>query len=130
MKPNCEWGRHPHLDEKELNLWVQATRLVEMLPDDPEGKLRCHELSRAIGQILNLPVQDGEYGIGCEHSWLWTPMGNILDVHSICRLPQVQLVHTHYPTAEQGRLYRGGPPRTDINQFTVDNLVSLMNISF
>jgi len=49
-------------------LWTTATQLVELVPESWE--VRCHELARAVGSVLDLPVQDGQFG-SIEHSWLW-----------------------------------------------------------
>jgi len=55
-------------------LWSTATTLVQSVPEEWEA--RCHELTRAIAEVLPsavpelLTVQDGMLGPQ-EHSWLW-----------------------------------------------------------
>jgi hypothetical protein len=82
----------------ELALLEKATFLVESIPTRLDNIVRCHELARAIGRVLSLPVTDGKHGT-VEHSWCWTKLpdcgscpGSILEVYSIARLPMVQLV--------------------------------------
>ncbi len=77
-----------------------STVPYELLDGAP---VRCHELARAVGRLLDLEVGDGHFGF-VEHSWLWTtpfpkePCGpswglpNVLDVYVPGALPQVQLV--------------------------------------
>ncbi len=120
----------------ELRLLKQATALVARVP--AEGRdVRCHELARAVGLILGLPVHDGAFGF-VEHTWLWTaepnamlrdersPMWmlpNILDVYVPGSLPQVQLVHLS--TGLPAR-YRSGKPREDVQQDVVLELLRVM----
>ena len=88
--------------ERELTLLNMATALVDLVPYELDGEpVRCHELARAVGVVLDLQHEDGKFGF-VEHTWLWTsPLGeiapwhlpNILDVYVPGSLPQVQLVH-------------------------------------
>lgn len=107
--------------------FAKAAELVEGLDeaqwDTRSGKpprVRCHELARAVGRVLGLPVQDGNYTC-VAHSWLLVPDARrprksqldpggtpgvigetprqaayfyswILDVYAVGRLPMVQLV--------------------------------------
>lgn len=126
--------------EEELTLLQRATRMVDSL-DAPDGRIlgieiRCHELARAVGSILQLPVSDGRYGMrgSIEHSWLrvgnWQDYydAKILDVYVPGACPQVQLLlygNSFLPTRElyvQGVQYE----RTDVNEGFVDHLVELM----
>lgn len=99
----------------EVELWKKAVVIVERMPTAIDGALiRCHELARAVGQLLELEVCDGKFGF-VEHSWLWTGpfeqshapwvLPNILDVYVPGSLPAVQLVHT----------YSGLPTRYTLN---------------
>lgn len=64
--------------------------------------VRCHELARAVGQMLKLEYEDGRFGF-VEHTWLWTSpcdktvapwvLPNVLDVYTPGSMPMVQLVH-------------------------------------
>jgi hypothetical protein len=46
-----------------------ATRIMAAIPDLKDRELRCHEVARVVGILLNLRVIDGKYG-AVEHSWL------------------------------------------------------------
>ena len=86
-----------------LALYERAVVLVASLPDEDHllGKpVRCHEVARAVGRILGLPVVDGVCG-AVQHSWLTIQAHRdpdertfILDVYAVGRLPPVQLVDT------------------------------------
>lgn len=110
--------------KEELNLRNTAARLISTIPDDfPVGKyeeLRCHELARAMAQVLDIGFSDGWYGM-VNHSWCWTEkfeqdecrtLPNVLDVYAPGRIPQVQLISTspHLPFE-----YRRGDLRDDID---------------
>lgn len=123
----------------ERYLWDRATRLVGLVDHADFPDLRCHELARAVGRVLELPVQDGYYGF-VDHSWLWTRhlerkigsfgfphvFPHVLDVYSVGSLPMVRLVdgeHTSLPHV--GWAYRPGDPRSDVDERTVDALVRI-----
>lgn len=82
---------------------VAFALMVAAVPDGDHllGKpIRCHEMARAVGRILDLPVVDGVCG-AVQHSWLTikahqdpTEREFILDVYAVGRLPPVQLVDT------------------------------------
>ena len=117
--------------DKELDLLKQATMLTSKIDDIPY--LRCHEVARAIGSILQLSVQDGYFG-SVEHSWLWSTSTeskrfppNVLDVYAIGSLPQVQLISMRYmlPHNENYVWEVYGTFRTDIKQDVVDQLIEL-----
>ncbi len=115
----------------ELQFLARAQRLVELAPHELDGKLvRCHELARAVGSVLDLVTVDGWYGMA-DHSWLCTTPPrefdtppNILDVYAPGRLPQVQLVHstTHLPFE-----YRRGDWRKDIRFDVIEELERRFN---
>lgn len=134
--------------ERELGLLERASRMVAALPEvagritmPPTGIIRCHELARAVGRLLDLPHEGGHYGF-VEHTWLWTApldsrhhpdifphikMPNILDVYAVGKLPQVQLVHARSVTLPHlGWAWRPGEPRGDIDEGMVDALCRLM----
>lgn len=120
----------------ECSLRSAAERYIEAVPYELDGEVvRCHELARAVGQMLDLEVADGWYGM-IDHSWLWTRkpkrsffadgVPNILDVYAVGRLPMVQLVSSspHLPYE-----YRRGDARKDVRQIVVDDLVLRMQNS-
>lgn len=133
--------------ERELALLERATRMVAALPEHhgrvtmpPTGIIRCHELARAVGRLLDLPYQDGHYGF-VEHTWLWTApfdrqripdlvtyrVPNILDVYAVGKLPQVQLVHARSVTLPHlGWAWRPGDTRGDTDEGMVHTLHKLM----
>jgi hypothetical protein len=119
------------LSERDKGLLRRAEALVASLPDEATpGEVRCHELARAVGRVLGLPVQDGRYGM-VEHSWLWTeePRGrqpNVIDVYAVGRLPMVQLVDMGHFLPEN-RSYVPGPERDDVRGDVVDLLVESMS---
>ena len=119
----------------ELELWRRATLLVAAVDEAYFPDLRCHELARAVGTVLKLPVQDGHYGF-VDHSWLWTkPLGetmgrvgfpNLLDVYCVGAMPLVRLVdggHTSLPHV--GWAYRPDAERTDIDRDVVTRLLGV-----
>lgn len=95
----------------------QVAAVVEALPRE----FRCHEVARAVGKLLSVPVVDGHHGT-VEHSWCVVDERIILDVWCVGRLPRVQLVD---PAAVTGHavLYREGPERSDIDSAVVDQLL-------
>lgn len=114
-----------------MELFHRAEALVASVLDreDP-SEIRCHEMARAAGRVLGLPVQDGHFGL-VEHSWLWTrePRGfmpQLIDVYSVGSLPIVQIVDmANCRTHRQS--YRIGKERDDIRWDVVDRLVSEMS---
>lgn len=138
---------------EHLGKLTRAERLVSLAPEWEEYLLdwgpptevkdptpiRCHELARAVGKILELPVQDGKYGF-IDHTWLWLAepeqvaeametglrymMPNVLDVYVAGSLPMVQLYHAELSGLP--RQYSWGPERTDIRVDIVDRLIRLL----
>lgn len=122
----------------EIALYRRAARFVATITSEETAKkVRCHELARAVGLLLDLPVQDGYYGFA-DHSWLWTTplpktiigrinFPNVLDVYSVGQLPMVRLVdakHTSLPHV--GWAYRPDKERTDIDETFVRELAGTM----
>lgn len=127
----------------EQVLLNRAVRAVSLLDASWGNELRCHELARAVHQLLDangLSVVDGKLG-SVEHTWLEliVPMGEmerrtpafkrraipdspgymrkvILDVYTPGRLPQVQLID---PFALLDPVYKVGGTRTDIDDVIV-----------
>lgn len=119
---------------RERFLHHSAERMVLAAPylcEETQMPIRCHELARAVGAVLGLPVCDGRFGF-VEHSWLWLTepepelarwnMPRILDVYVPGAIPQVQLVDT--ATGLPAR-YHWDTVRTDIDQRLVTELVAL-----
>lgn len=141
-------------NERERRLRYAAERVVSYFPDymahATEGKgawLRCHEVARAVGDILQLEVQDGFYGV-VEHSWCrisrsigansenvddgnplrplrtkspYLESWSVLDVYAIGRLPQVQLVSSIAGIRD----FRSAAARDDIDHQVVMKLIKL-----
>lgn len=91
---------------REKDLLRRAKMLVDRAPYEAFGEpVRCHELARAVGRILDLEHEDGRFGF-VEHTWLWTErkstdkfcapwvIPRILDVYVPGAIPQVQLIDT------------------------------------
>jgi hypothetical protein len=102
-------------------------------PSDIDGEpIRCHELARAVGKVLDLEVCDGRFGF-VEHSWLWTEsldpavapwvLPRILDVYVPGAIPQVQLVDTH--SGLPPRYYLSNVLDVTIREDVVEHLVRL-----
>lgn len=113
----------------EQALLRRAEALVAAV-DDPSGDVRCHELARAVGRILDLPVEDGAYG-ACDHSWLvirpdMFASPCILDVYAVGRLPIVQLVDARQILQPHFSAYQKREPRDDIREDVVERLVEQM----
>lgn len=112
----------------ELLLYERARLLVEEFPErDQEGRhLRCHEVARAVGALLELEVVDGKYEVGAEHSWLVVTrlVGHfrwwcILDPYVVGRMPPVQLIAV---VPMMPLRYTPGAMRTDIRNDVVKYL--------
>ena len=136
-----------------VHVWMEAVRIVDGLPFEDEA--RCHELARAIGIVLNLPVVDGKYG-SMEHSWLLVPrrpswskiVHDITERSAGCRvadfpserdMSDMFFVLDVYCAARlpqvqliarhwgfPSTLYKPGPVRTDINEDKVRAIVALV----
>ncbi len=129
-------------ERKIFDGWCQqafelATYLVDMLPKhELDGReIRCHELARAVGSVIGWmgfknTVQDGKLW-SIEHSWLviGEPYGKILDVYVPGRLPQVQLLDTHYAVMrgyEPDRDSRYASTRTDIRGEDIEEIIGML----
>lgn len=103
-----------------------ATAFVARVGNHWGNELRCHELARAVGRLLNLEVVDGRY-FAVEHTWLLFRHGegaHILDVYVPGRFPQVQLIHNHWATS--ALRYVPGVRRDDIRKDIIEQLVKEM----
>jgi hypothetical protein len=111
-----------------VNLWNRASRMVDRLPKhmDRHGReIRCHELARALGRILELPVVDGAT-VGCDHSWLVVDRTTFLDPYRPGCLPMVQLIDTGLPTLTRLTYDQARRVRDDIRLDVVEDLVRTM----
>ena len=128
------YAEHEVFGVGSLGLYEKARALVQKIPEKLDGEwVRCHELVRAVAEVLALDksqVADGWYG-HVEHSWLWTrpkliwETPPILDVYVVGRLPSVQLVDSS-PTFPWE--YRRGDLRSDIQWGVVAELVRRMRL--
>lgn len=110
---------------KDVDYLERAAELVARAPAKIDGDwVRCHELARAVAEVLELPAYDGRYG-ACEHSWIVTPDGAVLDVYVPARVPQVQLVDARAPWALAE--YRTGAPRDDVREDVIGRLRNMFN---
>jgi hypothetical protein len=100
------------------------------------GVIRCHELVRAVGRLLQLAHEDGIYAAagsegGVDHSWLLVPHDSgvaghsILDVYSVGRLPQVQLLYCGLTVPHHVSFVPRGE-RSDIDDAMVWHLMQIM----
>lgn len=110
--------------QNSQQLLALATLIVSSFPeiDDAGELIRCHEVARAVGEILQLEVVDGRYGM-VEHSWLELSRGRILDVYAMGRLPPVQLVMSSALTIPEYQAHKAGTPRDDIRADVVGKLI-------
>jgi len=121
--------------ETEIALYEKAVEMLKVLPEhSPWGTLlRCHELARVVGELLDLEYVDGLYSGFMEHSWCLMPerhdrIGrNILDVYPVGRFPLPQLVDGCHSAL--AKLYAIGDMRTDIRQCDVEWLAGSLNRS-
>ena len=116
--------RH-RFSSKAVALWESASALVELLPhtDEQGREVRCHEVARVLGKVLNLEVVDGA-SVGVDHSWLIIDRTTLLDPYVPGRLPMVQLIDIGSPTLLR-LCYASelnGKPRADIRQEVIDFL--------
>jgi hypothetical protein len=120
-------------------LLERAAEMVRHLPDevDPAG-VRCHELARAVATCLirrdpaweqYIKVIDGTYD-HVDHSWIYLLWGSgyVLDVYTVGRLPQVQLVQSHSLLQGTRALYKAGSPRQDIRSEVVEAMLCALGV--
>lgn len=106
-----------------LRLLTRVEACVTRVSDTWGNELRCHELARAVHQVVYddgkymLAVVDGKCG-PVEHSWLRLSDGVILDPYVPGRLPAVQIIDSILAAA-----YRPVSLRADIRQSIIDQLV-------
>jgi hypothetical protein len=133
VDPHLPHGRTPGLAERKEKLREEAYKKL----------LRCHEVARAIAEVMGLSanVQDGWCG-HAEHTWIWLfpngappgqhmPYGTaILDVYAVGQLPPVQLialdraVGLHSAGGDVASHYRESRSRTDIRTDVVERLIA------
>lgn len=121
-------GSIGNLPPRAVTALHEASEIVRLFPDLPD--LRCHEVARAVGHLLDLRVVDGRYD-AVVHSWLELPLregdppGNpfawVLDVYAVGRWPQVQVCDQNALTLK--RSFWPGERRTDIQEGVVWDLV-------
>lgn len=125
--------------ELELGKLAAAISYVGRLDESKmEGVVRCHELARAVGRILRLAHEDGMYCPagsegGINHTWLLVPHEgkgkiaghSILDVYSVGRLPQVELLHCGL-TVPHHVCFMPRTERNDIDERMVLRLIQAM----
>lgn len=125
--------------EQEIQDYQNSSALVDSLGRE-FSDVRCHELARAVGLVLDLPFQDGYFEM-VDHTWLWTreltdkeqsfmyKSGNaaagphIIDVYTPGCVPMVQLVDTNSWQLPYKRSYRPGQTRIDIRDSVVSRLL-------
>lgn len=124
----------------DVRLLNVAEHLVGKINEqDFDEEVRCHELARAVGQVMELPHQDGHY-LFAQHTWLWVSQIEpeheergeyppILEVYAVGSLPQVQLLDTFPPLNRVGTVYKPGEARTDIRHDVVATLVEKMKFN-
>lgn len=133
MPAMISWAEAGILKPSEVALFKRAVRMVEAIEEPEPGTFRCHEIARAVGHVLGLQVQDGQYGI-VEHSWLWLEEygdhmpddpPKILDPYSVGRLPQVQLLDNLWklPHMKNYRWKTVGESLTDIRKGDIEAIL-------
>lgn len=127
------YAEHEVFTDREKALFQRAVEYVKIAPAHIGGEvIRCHELARAVGRVLELTHEDGRFGF-VEHTWLWTRprdseefvapwvLPNILDVYVPGSMPQVQLVHM--ATGLPPRYYLSNVFDVVVKESVIDRLV-------
>lgn len=119
---------------RHIELWTRAQTLVSALGEVPPsknyaGSVRCHELARAVGEVLGLEVQDGKFGWARSTTRSARAMSRanqrtILDVYMPGMLPQVVLVHPQAVSLPWYQCYRPGKDHTGIDAAQVRYIVA------
>lgn len=108
--------------DETVEIYKQAVKIVNAIPEI-EG-LRCHEVTRVVGHLLDLKVVDGKVGV-VEHSFIPIKQKDgsiiILDCYTPGRYPMIQLVDEIIP-----RLYHQGSPRNDIDQVQIIKILEYL----
>jgi len=117
----------------QLRAFRLATAVVYNV-QDPDLKIRCHEIVRAVWNVLasrqikdiKIRIVDGHYG-DIEHSWLMLD-NDVLDVYCCGALPMVQLIAPQVRDMPPLKfIYRPSLyPRDDIRQDVVEQLTRTM----
>lgn len=94
MKTYLENSLHL-MPPKEIMLFRRIEMIIDALPDiidlgEKNGEpiiMSCHMLARAASKVFNLKYVDGHYHLDhFAHSWLVTPMGNIIDLYPVATI--------------------------------------------
>jgi len=109
------------VSEEAVQIWKEATRLISFIQGYSD-LIRCHELARAVVEIVGGEVRDGKFG-PIEHSWiqLKTPCLSILDPYQPGTVPQCVLIHKNLLNPIVS-LYESWPFRTDIRNDVVQSI--------
>jgi hypothetical protein len=84
--------RYGRISDKDIALFEEVSRAIKQMPDvrlrqdenEDEVELSCHVLARAVVAVFpSLAVCDGLFGAVCEHSWVITDNGDIIDVYPV-----------------------------------------------
>ncbi len=123
-----------YVTNPEFQIFEKIRRAVEVLPDLDFGEdeknrpivLSCHMLARAIGRVFSLKVVDGFFTSNCEHSWLLTPEGHIIDVYPVAVLGGPILVDSGFGSPLKGFYLKAkrGEYREKFNQPEFRNAVN------
>lgn len=116
------------LFSEDVSAYELARDVVDLVDERMvagDDLIRCHELARAVQEMLERhgfpgwEVADGKFGI-VEHSWLFRRNRYvILDPYAVGRLPMVQLVAVSFKFELP---YRVGSPRDDVRLDVLDRL--------
>ena len=88
---------------EDLALFTKIERIVQEMPEVELGKdgkgekilVSCHTLVRALARFFPVECQDGHFG-NCEHSWLITRTGLIIDPCPVAVVGGPILVDTRF----------------------------------
>jgi hypothetical protein len=97
----------------EVGLLGTIREIVRDLPilelgNDDEGNpiiLSCHLLARSIGSVFSLNYADGFWLHSYQHSWVYSSLGNIIDVYPVGILGGPLLVDNQHFFSPGRRLY-------------------------
>lgn len=89
---------------EDLTVFYRIERVVQLMPT-LGFEVSCHILSRALARFFPVEYQDGYFGKFCEHSWLVTKNGLIIDCYPVAVVGGPILIDQRYPTPWLG-LYK------------------------
>ncbi len=83
-----------HINLVDIEIFDKISKVLRYLPDlifDPKeqdwglckNQVTCHLICRALARHFEVSVHDGYFTPGCQHSWLTTKGGSIIDVYPI-----------------------------------------------